>query len=347
MRLIPFFILLLSGVATEQSLAHDNWQTVASPVATELRGLSVVNQKIAWASGAKGTVLRTIDGSHWQQIKVDHAQAQELDFRAIHAFDEKRAYLMSAGPGAASKLFATEDGGQHWQLLAEQQQAKGFWNAFNWRDPQHGVIFGDPLDGQFELRITEDGGKTWRLLRDSAFSALPGEGAFAASGTCLHAAANLHYFVSGGASESRVFIGDLKRATWFNRALPLPAAAPSKGAFSVLFLNTDQAVVVGGDYQQAKLPGVNAARSDDGGKSWQALNLQPAGFYSVVTAVPGSDKVVVAGGLAGISWSQDAGKNWQILSETAVNTIAFSDAQHGWAIGPKGLLLKYQGQPLR
>lgn len=347
MRLLSGLFSLLLWSSASPSFAETSWQVVASPVSTELRGLSVVNQQVAWASGAKGTVLRTTDGKHWQQLKVDHAQANELDFRAIHAFDENRAYLMSAGPGKASKLFVTEDGGGHWQLLAEQAHAQGFWNAFNWRDRDYGVLFGDPIDGQFELRLTQDGGKSWRVERHAAFSALANEGAFAASGTCLHAGAGWHYFVSGGAIHSRAFIGDLQRGVWFNSVLPIPAASPSKGAFSIHFLTSQLALAVGGDYTQARLAGVNAARSEDGGKSWQALSIQPAGFYSVVTAIPGSASVVVAGGLAGISWSQDAGKTWQVMSETAVNTIAFSDPQHGFAIGPKGLILKYQGQALR
>jgi hypothetical protein len=71
------------------AFAQQAWRVEASGVTAELRGLSVVSDTVAWASGAKGTVLRTIDGVHWQAIHV--ADADKLDFRDIHAIDAKSA----------------------------------------------------------------------------------------------------------------------------------------------------------------------------------------------------------------------------------------------------------------
>jgi hypothetical protein len=31
------------------------------------------------------------------------------------------------------------------------------------------------------------------------------------------------------------------------------------------------------------------------------------------------------------------------MNEVDANTIAFRDAHHGWAVGPKGLILKFEG----
>jgi hypothetical protein len=48
----------------------------------DLRGVSAVSQKIAWASGTHGTFLRTTDGGrHWLAAQVPDAAA--LDFRAV------------------------------------------------------------------------------------------------------------------------------------------------------------------------------------------------------------------------------------------------------------------------
>src|SRR3546814_6819863 len=50
-----------------------------SGVDVRLRGISAVDADVAWASGAKGTVLRTLDGGrHWRRIVVPGAD--ELDF---------------------------------------------------------------------------------------------------------------------------------------------------------------------------------------------------------------------------------------------------------------------------
>src|SRR6202030_3928932 len=61
----------------------------------DLRGVSAVSQKIAWASGTHGTYLRTTDGGrHWLAAQVPDAAA--LDFRAVVAFSAAAAFLMSA-----------------------------------------------------------------------------------------------------------------------------------------------------------------------------------------------------------------------------------------------------------
>src|SRR5690349_5969704 len=102
---------LLSATAASVSATTmvQVWQPTPSGTTAELRGLSVVSSTVAWASGAKGTVLRTVDGAHWQAMQVP--EADKIDFRDIHAIDAKTAIVMGAGPGAASRIYRTEDGG--------------------------------------------------------------------------------------------------------------------------------------------------------------------------------------------------------------------------------------------
>ena len=66
-------------------------QWIKQPVntAASFRGLSVVNEKIVWASGTDGTVIRTIDyGKTWNVMTVPGAE--KLDFRDIEAFDANK-----------------------------------------------------------------------------------------------------------------------------------------------------------------------------------------------------------------------------------------------------------------
>ena len=49
----------LSGAAAS---AASSWVLQTSPVTERLRGVSAVGEKVAWASGNKGTVVRTVDG---------------------------------------------------------------------------------------------------------------------------------------------------------------------------------------------------------------------------------------------------------------------------------------------
>ncbi len=332
-------------LALPPAFAQQAWRAEASGVTSELRGLSAVSDTVAWASGAKGTVLRTLDGSKWQVIRV--AGADALDFRDIHAIDASSALVMSAGPGAQSRIYRTDDGGASWRLLATNAFADGFWDAMAFWDPNNGILFGDPVGGRFQVYSTADGGEHWRQLDGKGLEALEKEGAFAASGSCLSVAgASDAWIVTGGAATARVFHSSDRGASWQASALPIPAGAAARGAFSVGFANPRLGMAAGGDYKEPALAAVNGARSEDGGASWTPAAILPAGYMSVVTPVPGAPGSFVAGGLAGSGYSLDAGKSWTALDTTAINTVAFASPTTGWAVGPKGLLLKYMGARL-
>lgn len=338
--------LLLIATFGPASAADPAWQREASGTVVELRGLSVVSPTVAWASGAKGTVLRTIDGNSWQTLSVPDAAG--LDFRDIHAVDANIALAMSAGPGAASRVYRTADGGASWQLLTTNASPEGFWDALAFWDARNGILFGDPVKGQFQVLLTSDGGASWQQVDPTpGLAALADEGAFAASGSCLTVAGSHDaWIVSGGAATARALHSSDRGRSWRPATLPIPAGAPTKGAFSVGFANPREGVAVGGDYKQAQPDTVNGARSDDGGASWTPVAVLPAGFMSVVVPVPGAPSTFVAAGLAGSGLSTDGGLRWTELDRTPVNTVGFATPATGWAVGPKGLLMKYVGPSL-
>ena len=90
-----------------------SWEPQPSDVTVRLRGVSAVSSDVAWASGAEGTVLRTTDGGRtWQRRPVPDAGA--LDFRDVDAVSAASAHVLSIGPGDASRIYHTEDGGATW-----------------------------------------------------------------------------------------------------------------------------------------------------------------------------------------------------------------------------------------
>jgi photosystem II stability/assembly factor-like uncharacterized protein len=343
---LRFVSILAFTLVAHAGAAEPAWQPQDSGVTVELRGLSVVDGKVAWASGAQGTVIRTIDGEHWRAVPVPDASA--FDLRDIHAIDADTALAMGAGTGAASRIYRTTDGGATWKLMVTNTAPTGFWDAMAFWDARHGVLFGDPVDGSFQVYVTEDGGASWKASPARGLAALAGEGAFAASGTCLSVAGKSDaWIVTGSAAQARAFHSSDGGLSWQAASLPIPAGAPSRGAFSVAFLDARTGIVAGGDYRAPALASLNGARSVDGGATWQAAAILPAGFMSVVAPVPGAPRTFVAAGLAGSGYSPDAGLSWRELGATPVNTVGFASPTRGWAVGPKGLLMAYRGPALR
>ena len=333
-------LVMTAAASAQEARTSPPWRTQTSPVSVELRGLAAVSERVAWASGAKGTVLRTVDGETWKVVPVPGAEA--LDFRDIEAWDENTAIAMSIGPGASSTVYKTTDGGATWRRVFENTEPTGFWDATAFWDRRHGALFGDPVRGRFQVFTTDDGGESWRPVPETGMPvALENEGGFAASGSCLASGPGRRLaFVSGGASESRVFVSTDGAKTFQVSTAPVPAGAASKGLFSVTWLDEKTLLTVGGDYRLPALEGVKAALSSDGGTRWNAISAAP-GFLSSVVRGPGKDAATVAVGLAGTGISRDGGKTWTAIDATAYNTAGFAKGT-GWAVGPKGVIARWQ-----
>lgn len=334
-------------LGTVLSLTAFAWLPVTpSPTASDLRGVSAPSDGIAWIAGTRGACLVTRDaGRTWRTLPISGAEA--LDFRDVEAFSPDEAVVMSAGEGAASRIYATADGGSHWSLALQNPDATGFFDAIAFRDRRQGLALGDPVDGRFAIFATEDGGRRWSRMDPARTPpALAAEGAFAASGTCLaFDRGGRAWFGTGGAGRARVFRSDDGGRNWTVANTPIPAATPSSGIFSLAFADALHGVAVGGDYRKAHGPAA-IARTDDGGVTWTSVAVNPAfdRFLSAVAVVPGtSPPIFVAAGTEISGWSSDGGATWT-AGEGGWNSIAFTGAADGWAVGPAGRVVRFNPQ---
>ncbi|HXT27940.1 MAG TPA: hypothetical protein VN716_01625, partial [Vicinamibacterales bacterium] len=201
---------------SQQAPGHRfTWQAQTSGVAARLRGVSAASEHVVWASGEKGTVLRTADGgATWTKLTVPDAAA--LDFRDVDAVSDSTAYLLSIGKGAASRIFKTTDAGAHWQTQFTNEDPGAFYDAMTFWDARRGLAISDSVNGSFVILTTRDGGATWtRVPAGGLPPALPNEGAFAGSGTNIAVAAGGHAWIgTGAAARSRVLRTADGGATW-------------------------------------------------------------------------------------------------------------------------------------
>ncbi len=300
-----------------------------------LRGLCVVDPRVAWTSGAAGTVLRTVDGGKsWQRRAVVGAEA--LDFRDVQAFDDRTAFALTIGPGESSRIYKTADGGATWSASHVNRDPKGFLDAIAFWDGQHGLTLGDPVDGRFVILTTDDAGATWRAVPAKGMPpALPNEGAFAASGTCLAVQGDRDaWFGTGG---GRVFRSTDRGNTWTVHATPLRPANASSGIFSLAFRDTDHGIAVGGDYKDPGRWEDIAALTSDGGRTWRVPSgAGPRGYRSAVAFVPGTKATFVAVGPTGSDRSIDGGETWKPLGDVGFHAAGFADSSAGWGVGDDG-----------
>jgi photosystem II stability/assembly factor-like uncharacterized protein len=313
------------------------------------RGVSAVNQSVAWASGTQGTIVRTADGGKtWQTQPV--AGAEALDFRDIDALDARTAYALSIGNGEASRIYKTIDGGKTWRLQYTNHDPKMFFDAMTFSDERHGVVMADSIDGQFCIMLTRNGGATWsRAALGGLPPALFNEGAFAASGTNIATIGREHIWIGTGASTyARVLHSSNGGRSWTVVTTPL-ASGPSAGIFSIAFRDALHGVIVGGDYKKESEAVNNVAYTSDGGATWTlAREHGLSGFRSVVTYI-GNDalgsETLVAIGPTGSDISTDDGHTWKPWQKIeGMHTFTVSRPDHtGYAAGEHGHIIRIDG----
>jgi photosystem II stability/assembly factor-like uncharacterized protein len=323
------------------SAADDlTWTVQTSGTDTNFRGISAANTVDAngaehitvWASGSNGVILFSSDlGKTWKRIHV--AEGDSLDFRSIVAFDAKHAYVMSSGNGNKSRIYETNDGGETWKLEFAGRNPTLFLDALVCRSECYALS--DPVDGKFVVFSTQHR-KNWKeLASDGMPAALPGEGAFAASGTALAIDPDGEiYFGTGGGKVARVFHSVDKGKTWTATETPILSGNASSGIFSIL-ANGDDVVVAGGNYKDPNSSDRVAAYSRNLGRTWTLAAQQPSGYRSTVVSML---NVMIAVGPNGEDLSRDRGVHWKPIESLDLNAIFILDFHNGWAVGAKGTI---------
>lgn len=331
-------VLAAASVAPLARAPAVTWEPQASGVTARLRGVSAVSPGVAWASGQRGTVLRTTDGGRtWQARPVPGGEA--LDFRDVDALSATTAIVLSIGPGEASRIYRTTDGGATWDERFRNTDAAAFFDAVAFGDADHGAAFSDAVDGRFVILTTADGGRIWtRVPAERLPPALPEEGAFAASGTNVTMQGGDRIWIA--TSKSRVLRSMDGGRSWTVHATPV-ATGEATGIFSIAFRDASNGVVVGGNHTREDEAVSNLAITTDGGATWTAPAGRLSGFRSVVAYLPLPGRPLLAIGPRGSDWSTDGGRTWSPAGGDGYD--AFSAAPSGdvgWATGAGGRIAR-------
>ncbi|MFC5261222.1 WD40/YVTN/BNR-like repeat-containing protein [Kribbella qitaiheensis] len=321
------------------------WDLKPTGSASQFRGLAAVSADVAWVAGSAGQVLRTTDGGKkWQNVSP--AGAEALQFRDVEAFDAKRAVILAIGVGEDSRIYRTVDGGKTWTESFRNTDPNAFYDCLDFNDQRHGLALSDPVDGKFRIAETSDGGKSWQVQSTKGMpAALPGEFAFAASGTCLVAGpGRTAWFATGGGDRPRVFRTSDGGRNWKVTDSPMASGAAA-GIFSLAFRGPLFGVAVGGDFEKPTEAVKAASVTYDGGRTWKLVpaDKAPKGYRSGSAFVPRTPATVIAVGPSGSDVSYDGGRSWTQFYDGSFDSVEC--AGHGskaacWASGAKGAVAR-------
>lgn len=329
--------LLLTLLLTTTAFAQ--WQTQPSNTSENLRGLSIFDRDNIWASGTHGTYLMTRDGGKtWNIGKVNGGE--DLDFRGIKAF-KKDVFLLSSGPGEQSRIYHLRLGKQ-WELVFSNKEQKGFFDCMAFSDDQHGVVVGDPVNGKFQVLRTRNGGQSWQYVDPQKLPpAIDGEGAFAASNSCITTNGTQNVWFATGGPVARVFHSSDAGETWTVAETPIVHGAASQGIFSITFRDSLHGVIAGGDHQHPEQTGPHLATTDDGGKTWRLADVTPQSFFSAVAYIGGTNPGIALVGSAASAISRDELHTWVSTSRDGFNAVE-SKQSVTYAVGAGGRIAKFQ-----
>lgn len=306
-----------------------------------IRAIEHISGDVYYASGDGKNGIYLRDGS----IATDlvYSDTLKTSYRST-AYNGKNLFFLSIeNPALVYKLDYSKgpDVFMQHHLVYYENHKKAFYDSMDFWNDQEGIAIGDPTDGCMSIIITRDGGDTWKKLSCNDLpEAKEGEAAFAASDTNI-AIVGDHTWVATGGKASRILYSPDKGKTWEVYNTPIIQGKETTGIYSIDFYDEYNGFAIGGDYTKPNDTINNKIRTNDGGKTWQAVAKgKGPGYRSCVQYIPNSGgKELVAIGFKGIDYSNDSGNSWNHLSDEGFYTIRFVNDSVAYAAG-KGRISK-------
>lgn len=341
----------LTGVAVALAAfalpLQGQWTPLVSGTTASLRGLSVVDSRTVWASGSRGTVVHTTDGgTTWRVDSI--AGAGSFDLRSVHARNARMAFVAAT----AGRIWRTTDGGKSWVLQHQATDTSVFLDAIDFWDDQHGMALGDPIDGRFYLLVTSNGGDTWHELPyNQRPVAMPGEAAFAASGSSLLVQGrpdSMQAWIATGGMVARVHRSMNRARSWVAYDTPIRQGSSAEGIFSIAEVPGQGFAIVGGHYAQDDSSRANAATSLSGAQWHAVAGEPPRGYRSGVAfaRLPGREPVGIAVGPGGSDLSRDGGARWVAFDSVGYHAVRASHDGIFFASGSGGRIARFDARML-
>ena len=321
MSFYKVIVCVVSVLAAAFAVSGQGWSAGKITAKGDLITIYFTSASKGFAAGDAGFLAVTTDGGrNWSPIEL----STDKDINEIYFRNDDNGYLV-----AGRKLFTTSDGGSRWQetqIYGSTDFRGGIPELLSIRfaDKKRGLAIGSVLskDGEVVLDSlvmrTEDGGDTWQRV------AVP-------------VRAELFHLDYNGSSRGWI-VGDkgtILATTDSGKTWQPQRSGTDRALFNVDFRDDSEGYAVGGRG--------TILRTENGGATWQKVPTSFPGTFKRVDFADDKNGWIV--GLNGIILrSSDKGKSWvQQESRTKANLYGlFMTKKYGFAVGAKGLMLRYE-----
>lgn len=301
-----------------------------------IRAIKVIDDTSLFYAGSNGVIGYTqSNGEKWADnsfVNITPSDTITPSFRSI-AYNGSDIFALSIGnPGL---LYKFDNSSKYSKVVYKEEHEKVFYDSMKFFDAQNGIAMGDPTEDCLSIILTSDGGNTWNKIPcDQLPKVVEGEAAFAASNTNIKVLGKTAWIVTGG-TKARVFKTTDLGKTWKVFDTPIIQGNGPQGIYSVDFADENNGIIIGGDYSKPEENKANKAITTDGGKTWALVaDGQNPNYKSCVQYVPETNgKEVFAVGKTGVSYSNDGGNTWNVVSKEGYYVIQFVDRNTAWLAG--------------
>jgi photosystem II stability/assembly factor-like uncharacterized protein len=298
-----------------------------------IRAIQPLDENRVWFAADKGKV-GLIDGDT-PKLAVIKYENSLLHFRSIAVTKEAVFVLSISNPAVLYKIGFNGKEATNIEEVYNEKDDNVFYDSMKFWNENDGIAIGDPTDSCMSVIITRDGGNSWKKLScENLPKVARGEAAFAASNSNIAIFGDNAWVATGGI-QSRVMHTSDKGLTWEIFDTPIVSGKAMTGIFSIDFLDENNGIIFGGNWEDKPFNTGNKAVTKNGGKTWKLIaNGKEPGYRSSVKYVPGTEgQGIVAVGSPGISYSGDGGKNWKELSKEGFFAIEFVNDSVAFASG--------------
>lgn len=299
-------MLLLGFLGQSQTVAFEN--LLQDKVS--IRALEIWDNKV-WYSGSdsKFGFVDLKDSKNTKQIQLSE---KKLQFRTL-AQDENSFYAINIESPAY--FFKIDKKDLTHQIIFTDTVKTAFYDALHF-DKDQFYSFSDPkkdLDLRF-LKFSSNK-KSFKFKYYNNVKLKEGEAAFAASNTNIASSKEFVWIATGGKS-SRILRLNLKTQKFQIFDTPIIQGESSQGIYSIDFFGNKFGIAVGGDYTKQDANIKNIVTTKNGGETWEVQATgKNAGYMTCVRIKPNTKgKEILALGDEHISYSDDFGKTWKVIS---------------------------------